>query len=343
MLHILLMILKIIGIILLILLALIILVVAIILLVPIRYYANGSYDKDIEVKTRISWLLRLIYIKVTYDSTLHGKEQLHIVLRILGYPFYDNLRPKKLRKKKTKPPKTAKTVKDTPIIAEKSDAKNEIPRAENTIDTAVTNTEVSDETIIDKTVTNETVIKDAQPLAKDVPVIEINENAAPKDTKKISKIKQCIQFIKSIPERIKSGFVRIRSGFTNLADKIKSLAKKKDELLAIFYDTQNRLYLKKVKTCLLKIGRHILPRRLNGYLGFGFEDPSTTGYLLGVLSIFYPVYQDHLMLYPDFEAARLYGSITFRGRIRLAVLLVNGLKIILDRRFKEILKAFKNI
>ena len=99
MVSILLTVLKIIGIVVLVILALILFVLLLVMFVPVRYRANGSYqDGTFMTRLRVSWLLHMVSVKGDFQN---GQE-LHIVLKILGIPFFDTLRNKKTKPTKTK-------------------------------------------------------------------------------------------------------------------------------------------------------------------------------------------------------------------------------------------------
>ena len=73
--------------------------------------------------------------------------------------------------------------------------------------------------------------------------------------------------------------------------------------------------------------KHILPRHLKGYVEFGFEDPATTGQVLGGIGMFYGLLPGKLEIYPDFEEQKLCADIRAGGRIHLIYLVVHGVKI----------------
>ena len=79
MLHILFLILKIAGFLLLAILGLIILLLMSVLLVPVRYRGQGSFYEKPEGVFRITWLLHLLSVRVSY----YGEPEIQI--RILGF------------------------------------------------------------------------------------------------------------------------------------------------------------------------------------------------------------------------------------------------------------------
>lgn len=86
-------ILKIIGII----LAVVAALIAFVLLSPITYKTNLEYRENLNFKTKVTYLLHLIYANITYNS----EENLHIVVKFLFFTLYDNKKPKKVKKKIT--------------------------------------------------------------------------------------------------------------------------------------------------------------------------------------------------------------------------------------------------
>lgn len=85
-------ILKVIGWILLGILGLILLTVLTVLLVPIRYRADGVWKEEKYIRGRVTWLLHLLSIRVTYEK------ELLLEVRVAGFLIY----PKKERSGKKK-------------------------------------------------------------------------------------------------------------------------------------------------------------------------------------------------------------------------------------------------
>lgn len=85
-------ILKVIGWILLGILGLILLTVLTVLLVPIRYRADGVWKEEKYIRGRVTWLLHLLSIRVTYEK------ELLLEVRVAGFLIY----PKKERSGKRK-------------------------------------------------------------------------------------------------------------------------------------------------------------------------------------------------------------------------------------------------
>ena len=84
MLHILLTILKILGILILVILGVLLTVIAVVLFVPIRYQGDVSFDGKPKAGVLVSWLLRIIRIRVNYDE-----EGLNILAKILWFKVFE--------------------------------------------------------------------------------------------------------------------------------------------------------------------------------------------------------------------------------------------------------------
>ena len=95
--------------------------------------------------------------------------------------------------------------------------------------------------------------------------------------------------------------------------------------------------LKEVKPLLLKILKHIAPRKVDGYLAFGFEAPSQTGMLLGLLGALCIPIPKGLRIEPDFQEKKLECDLKIKGRIEIIVLLVNGCRLLKNKKIRKLL------
>lgn len=304
MLHILLLILKIIGITLAVLLGLVLLLICIVLFVPVRYKGNGQKTaEEISGRVKVTWLFHLVTFTLTYEE---GK--ISQMIRIFGI----NLQSlKKLLGRKS----TIKTANDF-------NGKNE-----------------------GKTVTEQSVQSQAEELEN------FNSDSDENDenntsiwgrirtfTKKIAafvkklyqKVLNFIRFVFQIPGKMIGLFQKIRLTFHNLCDKIKYWKN-------FLNDERTKAALVCVKDGAVRLFKHILPKKVKGEIHYGFEDPSTTGQVLGAVYMLYPSCQRHISIYPDFEHQILEGYLKLKGRICVCTLLWIALKIYFDKNFKTVL------
>ncbi len=145
-----------------------------------------------------------------------------------------------------------------------------------------------------------------------------------------------IQRIKEVIRKVREVIRSARNIFSNVKAKI--------HLVKDFLEVEdNRKGLGRVYAGIKKILKHILPYKVKGFVRFGLDDPCNTGYLLGVLSLVYPIYANKIQIIPDFQEEVLEGQVDAKGRIRAFTLLIIGIKLILDDNFKKLLKNVKEL
>lgn len=106
---------------------------------------------------------------------------------------------------------------------------------------------------------------------------------------------------------------------------------------------ETRTYLRKVKFYALKLLHHIRPRKASGYLRYGFEDPSVTGILTGVLYCLQPANMQGILLNPNFDcqAFEFEGDVKIDGHIRLCHIVWIAIRLFFDKNRKEIFRRLK--
>lgn len=113
------------------------------------------------------------------------------------------------------------------------------------------------------------------------------------------------------------------------------------------YFQKNKGVIGHILYWIFRIIRSVLPKRLDGIIHFGLNDPSHTGYVLAIFYLFYPEKRGKMLIQPDFEKFIICGEVKISGRIILILLLYYVLRIILDIRIfrfiKFILKVRKQI
>ena len=93
--------------------------------------------------------------------------------------------------------------------------------------------------------------------------------------------------------------------------------------------------VREVKRLVFDAIKHIFPRRISGYLRYGFDDPSLTGRVTGAAAGFYPLYGDKIRLYPDFMEKVLEGDLCGSGRIRMGYLLFLIIRALLVKEIRQ--------
>ena len=308
MLEIVLLILKIAGIILVSVLGILIVGLCCVLFVPVRYLgdfsvadAEGGAKKEISAMFRVTWLLRLIRVYVSYE------ESFRVRVKLLFFTLMDTAKEKKGRKKK-------KTEKKN---------KNEKPEEVKSDEAAVVKAENSKE-----------------PIASDEDNKSGKEpDASDKNNKSCKAENASEQESKGIKKRISNILQTIR----NFCDKLKRIKEKTEEIKALWISDHmagSRDLLWKQLMYLLK---HTKPRKLEGYLRFGFEDPSTTGYVMAVYGILYSIWSPKLSIEPDFEKQILDCHIKIKGKIRACHFLKAGVRILISKDVRHVIKDIKKL
>lgn len=292
-------ILKVIGLVLLFLLLLILLLLGLVLLVPIRYAGaghKGEEKNDYAAHVDVRWLLRSV--------------QLHAALTPAGLAYY--LRILCFRPLDSRPP-------DTPLTnaSDESSSQSEVePSTEDTTANASDeNSSQSEET---------TALDDAVVKYSDEAPSESEENT-PSVEAKVDSIE--LKNAAEAPKKKK----RKKSLF---ADRIKRICEKVSSLRAAVEDEENqkafRLLLSRVKYLL----HHLRFRRFEGRLEFGFDDPAMMGRILGVLSLFYPLYGESFTITPVFDHTLFEGEIALKGHVRLIHILIAGIQLMMNKKIR---------
>lgn len=124
-------------------------------------------------------------------------------------------------------------------------------------------------------------------------------------------------------------------------NKIITFLKKGLHILQVIRDYQP---LQMIWNDLLKFFYHIRPRKINADICFGFDEPATTGHLLGLISNVFFIYRyDNLKIHGDFETQESYikGQFDMKGFIQMFFGLVFIIRVIKKKRFRKFLKALK--
>ena len=365
MLHVLLLILKIIGWILLGIIGLLLLLVMLILFCPIRYQADVSYQggKTLQAKAKVRYLI--LSVRVLYDQS-REKDKLKQEIRLLWF---------RLGKKKAE--EAEREVEhladegfddawddidvDSDMDFDDADADSDMDSDDavhKMSDKSQKHTEktpekpTSDSGKTDKTITEIPTItlpdeeEDTEP-DEEPQIFDLDEpDDLPEEEKKRSgRLKIVCQ---KVWEKLKKIWIFIRNHTPGkvaerVADKIErktAAAKKKLRRLQKFWNlsctVKTREYLKKYIPRTLK---HILPRKVKGYVHYGMDEPYKTGQVTGYLSLLPFVYQKGLSMQPDFEQKVLELDVKLKGRIRLGYLL----RIVLNINIWRTLKVAKKV
>ena len=133
----------------------------------------------------------------------------------------------------------------------------------------------------------------------------------------------------------KEGKGKTSFSFQKICDKIGALKEKKEQVQDFLEDPENRKAFSLIKRQLYKLFRHILPRRFQARLRFGFDDPAVTGQVLGIICMFYALYGNNLSLEPDFNEKVLEGECWIKGRIRAGAMIAILGRLFFQKRIRS--------
>ena len=322
-------ILKVIGSLLLVILGLLLFVLLCALFVPVRYRFQGQRSAEVPLQGQlvVNWLLHLFGITVDANGT-----GISLKLRLFGIPL-DTLREFLNRRKKRKRAQAKKRA----VAATKKATKDKKQESPELLQDKMQTEGIAS---VPKSKSTEKIQEKAEkPLTEKSPRQEETakqpqkskpENKKPGENSLLRFFRQVLR----LPGRI---LKKVQQMLKNAENTKKSF----DTVKAFIERQETRGALRLVWKKGIRLGRHVLPRRLTGFLSFGFSDPADTGYVLAILGALYPVYGDHIHVTPDFQQKKLEFSLQGSGRVCGIVVLVNGLQLFFDKNIQFILKNRK--
>lgn len=373
MLSVLLTILKIIGIVLLAIIGFVLLLVLTVLLVPLRYRASGHKEEGMELNATVGWLLHLLHVDISFD----GKD-LSLKVKVFGVTVYPKKeKPKKSKKKrKKKSHKEAhKDIPQKPVEAEKEEVKEEKVNTEH-IAEEKTEAELPEVTVA---IPEESHVElsEQELSADEFSEDEFSEDEFSEDEfceddffeddfsdeygdlladytepddiadgdaeKKKNKQKKSRDKRKKRAKRNKTESEPFSKKWNGFIDKLKKVYNKFLEVKQFIDNPKVHKTVKVLKKKIVQVFKHILPRRIKGYIEFGFEDPAYTGYVTALLGAVYGIYGRSFNISPDFETKKFNCKGSLRGHIRLMTLLLLFINVVLRPSCRYTYKQIKKM
>lgn len=314
--------LKVIGVVILVILCLLIFILGVLLFVPVQYRFAGSYRDDIQGEAVVNWNPLLLKATVTFRE-----KKPEYIVKLLGgvvmtntdrklswigrrfFAFDKEVEEVEAKQKKTSG-KKSKTKITGVVLDDTIEGLDDIPYQEkaNVIGDKVIGT-ASDE-----------------------------QKTNPKEKRKKEKIKK-----ESIWKRLKDMLSNIQDKIRLWRDKLREINQKKEDLLRVYHSKRFDVAKQDVMLYIKTLWAVIKPKRLEGYVHFGLEDPANTGQVLGVLAMALPLYDDFLIIRPDFEQACMEGNLEGNGKIRLFPVARLVLKVIFNKNLIKVTKKVQTI
>lgn len=304
-------ILKVIGIILLIILAIIIFILLLVLLSPIRYRFSGSYDAVADGDVLVKWNPVILRVIVTYHDN-----HLEYTVKLFGGVVMTNTSAEIswLGRKFFDFGEEEESIKQPPPDKETKKAPKHSGADYALMDSLEEGVDLQDE------------VNDTHTFEEDR-----------KET--FNEKRSSTSFAKRISQKIKA-FQRKWHEFVNT---LKKAQNKKDALLRVYHSRRFRQVKQDLKQYIGEVFRILRPDQLEGYVKFGFEDPANTGYVLGILAMILPLYQEFLTIEPDFTMQNIKGHLQGKGKIRLISVVKLAIKVILNKNLIKVTKKVQTI
>lgn len=332
MLQILLTILKILGILILVILGVILAVILAVLLVPIRYGGDVSFDGKPKGGVLVSWLFRILTVRLDYDGEALNARVKIFWFQVFGKTLWPSVEAE------VPVPETA----DDGFFAETGSTAEMIPESVTQANEALEPS--APEPAVPEPVAPEPVA--SAPVVSE-PVSPEPKSAEPvREEPEPTSQEEKPPFIERLAAKIQSMVTKLvdkaKTTYTSLSGKYTAGQEKINMVRLFLEDEQNKSTLRLLWRQLKKLIKHILPRKMNGRVRFGFDDPATTGQILTYISPFYGVYAKSVTIEPVFDEKVMDGELHLKGRIRLGTLLWTVVRVFFDKNFRTLLKKFMN-
>lgn len=133
----------------------------------------------------------------------------------------------------------------------------------------------------------------------------------------------------------------IKYTILKIYDKIKHIVRNIRYYLAVIKsETFQRAY-KVCSTQIVRLLKGILPKKLEGTLRIGTGDPASTGQVMAVYGILYPLLGDNIAITPDFEEQVIEGRLNIKGKITVFCILKTAWIIYFNKDLRRVIKLFK--
>ncbi|MCI5648662.1 MAG: DUF2953 domain-containing protein [Fusicatenibacter sp.] len=336
MVHIVLMILKVIGILLLVMLGILLLIIISVLFVPVCYQGHikkeGDDLSDILAEGRISWLLGAISARVCYEN-----QKTDFLIRIFGIPLSTYVKAVKWLKREKSEKKDEQVLEPAPEKSSRNDSidQESISEREKSPAQGEEKEKTSEKAEAELEKAGESIGKNGKKAKENRTIVQFFLIPV----QFLLEILRCI--LKTVLQILELPF-RIAGRAEKVASKIKEL-KKKIQYWKKFLKSQTfKRALAHCKSELFLLIRKTMPQKVKGFLKFGFDDPSLTGEVLGILGIFYGRIPQKLRIIPVFDREILLGDITVRGHLFGATLFGIAWRIFWDKEIRKVIRKFKN-
>lgn len=344
-----------------ILLGLALLLVLLVLFCPVRYSAEAVKKpgniRDAAARVRISWLFGGISVRFLMRQDKRKSD-----LRIFGISLSRLFH----KKKKKRSAASRRTTEDGTVTAKKSETYVESPSGledmqaagrltedtedeESHVDTVSESADeteagsgsisepgkVPDNVIEAESYEDETTQTDTDRMTQD--------KTEEKSALPVRRIRNIFTSFRGILNRILERIRNIPETIRKITLKIREIYDKIDWWKELIQHPRVKAGIAHVKKEAKLLLRHVFPRKTEGYVTFGSEDPSVTGAVLAALGMTMPLHKNCVEIRPVFENRNLLeGKVKIKGRIYGIIPLVILIRLYFDKNIKYIISRWKN-
>jgi len=133
----------------------------------------------------------------------------------------------------------------------------------------------------------------------------------------------------------------IKYTITKICDKIKHIVKNIKYYLEILRSDSFKNAFSVCKTQVFALLRSVRPRKIKGSLLIGTGDPASTGQVLAVYGMLYPLIGNNIIVTPDFERSVIEGDLFIKGKITVFCLLKAAWIIFFNKDIRRVIKLLK--
>lgn len=338
MLHILLLILKIAGIILAVLLGLLLFAVLAVLFVPVRYRieADGKMGEGepFRLKLRVTWLFHIVNAAFSYPKAAYLRVRIFFftILNTSG----ESKKPEKAgkRKKKTEPPADRESTSEDNIEEVNGQAENGTCQDKNE--------DAAWAPVFEKPESEKPADMDKHMDETDGLSEKGEEKGKGTEDGTGNRFRMIWDRLRLIFSKIWNSFINIRYTIKAICDRIKNIVADMQYYADVLQSDVFRSAFGLTRKQIGNIWKSIRPRKCDIHLLAGTGDPASTGQILAIYGILYPLIGNNVRIEADFGEQRVAeGSLFIKGRITLIRFLIVAVRIYRDKNIRRLIKMFK--
>ncbi len=349
MLHIVLFVLKLLGILLLAVLILLLLAVLAVLLVPVRYRARAERAGAWRFSGRLWWLAHIVGADISWeDGKLKASARLFWLLRIPLYPREEKAPPAPGRQGGRKKKGEGNPSLPQPRAEESGSLPLAQPGAKAVQKPAPARPKEAEPGAKgdgNPSLTQPRAKESPQPAAKRAGEgLEREDGRQGAGQESESLWEKIVRLAGQLREKLAAcaAFFRdMRYTFEKFCAKIADIRQNIQYYTEVLQEEETRQAFGLCREELLRLVRHVLPRKVRGNIRFGLEDPAATGQLFGLYCAFCQFPGWELAVEPDFEQPVLEGELEIKGKARGAAVLRAGWKLLRSRDIRHLIRRLR--